>query len=49
VERTVDEYDDAFEKLADGDLESCRRAVQRFAEALVGTVQNYLNLLDSTH
>ena len=49
LQRTVDEYDDAFEKLGDGDIESCRRAVQRFAEALIGTVQNYLNLLESTN
>lgn len=46
LERTVEEYDEAFEKLEEGDVESCRRAVQRFTQALGGTLQNYLNLLD---
>lgn len=48
LQRTIEEYDDAFEKLGEGDAESCRRAVQRFTEALGGTLQNYLTLLDRT-
>jgi hypothetical protein len=41
LQRTVAEHDDAFMKLEGRDIDSCKRAIDRFLEALAGTLQDF--------